>query len=161
MQNAPSVIYPAGHSAFYRIVLMVSGALAVSLIVLGWLTSWIASPWTTAHRLWAGGVGAWVIWAVLIWKTWPSKPVGALHWNAQAAPGDLRGCPGAWMWRWDDASQAPSRLRIALVLDGQRRILVRVHGLPIVGRWLWLEQAKDPLRWDDLRRALTAHADQT
>ena len=158
MQNAPSVIYPAGHSAFYRTVLMVLGALAVSLIGLGWLTSWVSSPRSTSHLLWAAGVGVWLIWVVLVWLTLPVKPTGSLHWNARAVPVDLEDRPGAWMWRWEDSLQAPVAVRIALVLDGQSRMLVRLHGLPSLGRWLWLEHASDPARWDDLRRAVTAHA---
>ena len=158
MQNAPSVVYPAGHSAFYRAVLMVLGASALMLIGLGWLNSWVASAWSTLHRIWAGGVGLWLTWAVLTWRTWPSQPVGSLHWNAQAGPLPLEGRPGAWMWRWDDSWQPPAPVRISLVLDGQNRMLVRLQGLPSLGRWLWLEKASDPARWDDLRRAVTAHA---
>ena len=160
MQNAPSVIYPAGHSAFYRWVLIALGALAALLIAFGWFSSWVASPWNASHALWAGGMGVWLIWVVSIWKTGHSKPAGALHWNAQAAPADWEGHPGAWMWRWSDSSRAPVAVGVSLVLDGQSRLLVRVHGLPSVGRWLWLEQKTDPLRWDDLRRAMAAHARQ-
>lgn len=157
MQNAPSVVYPAGHSAFYRAGLAVSGASALLLLGIGWFTSWVSSPWSTSHLLWAGGAGVWLIWAALVWRTLPIKATGFLCWNAQAAPVDLNDRPGAWMWRWDDSLQAPVAVRIALVLDGQSRVLLRLHGLPSLGRWLWLERANDPARWDDLRRAVTAH----
>ena len=157
MQNAPSVIYPVGHSAFYRSSLVVLGAAALLLFGIGWFTSWASSPWRTSHLLWAGGLGVWLIWVSLVWFLQPVKPKGFLHWNAQAIPVGQEDRPGAWMWRWEDAIRSPAAVRIVLVLDGQSRILLRLHGLPSLGRWMWLERAYDPSRWDDLRRAVTAH----
>lgn len=158
MQNAPSVVYPLGHSAFYRSALVLLGAASAALISLGWWTSWVASPWNTGHSLWACGLIVWAIWAVGTWRNLSGKPSGSLHWSAQAPPADFDDQPGAWLWRWGDPMRAPVQVRIVPVLDGQDRFLLRIHGVPGVGRWLWFERATDPRRWDDFRRALNAHA---
>jgi hypothetical protein len=157
MQNAPSVVYPVGHSSFYRRVLVVTGLAAALFLFVSWMMSWLASPWNTPHLLWVSGMAIWAIWAVLTSKYLPPAPSGSLHWDAQAASADLKNGPGAWMWRASDPALAPRPLRIALILDGQNRLLVRARGLPGVGLWLWLERRHSPERWDDLRRALTAH----
>jgi hypothetical protein len=160
MQNAPSVIYPLGHSVFYSRALVLLGAVSVALIALGWWISWMNSPWTTAHGLWASGLLVWALWAVLTWRRLPLAPAGALHWSTQAAPADLNSHAGAWVWRWDDPVRVPVPVRVVPVLDLQERLLLRIHGLPAVGRWMWFERRACPQHWDDFRRALTAHARQ-
>ncbi|AOW14248.1 hypothetical protein LPB72_04240 [Hydrogenophaga crassostreae] len=158
MQNAPSVVYPLGHSAFYRSALVLLGATAAALIWLGWWTSWLASPWNTFHGLWAFGLVVWAAWAVATWRSLSRERSGSLHWSAQAPPANFDDQPGAWLWRWSDPFRTPVSVRVVPVLDGQRRLLLRVHGVPEVGHWLWFERETNPLRWDDFRRALTAHA---
>lgn len=159
MQSAPSVVYPVGHSVFYRNLILAVGGVVGALLLMGWVGAWAAAPWSVRHGLWALGAALWAAWAARAWRDSAAAQAGALHWDARAMPAKLDGLPGAWFWRWPDPRKEPVPLRVVLVLDCQERMLVRTKGLPLVARWLWLERAACSARWDDLRRALTAHAE--
>jgi hypothetical protein len=62
--------------------------------------------------------------------------------------------PGAWFWIAQADAYEPVRVQPEQVFDWQGRILLRLHGSSRWGLWLWLERDADPVRWDDLRRAL-------
>ena len=159
MQSAPSVVYPVGHSAFYRRILLVAGSVVGALILMGWWGMWLEAPRNTRHGLWALGLALWGVWFARVWRQRAVISGGALHWDASAAPANLGNLPGAWFWRWADSRRAPVPAKVVLVLDWQRRVLVRTEGLHPSVRWLWLERSACSPRWDDLRRALTAHAE--
>ena len=159
MQSAPSVVYPVGRSVFYRNLILAVGGAVGAMLSLGWVVAWVAAPWSVRHGLWALGAALWAVWFARAWRHSAVAPGGELHWDARAMPVKLGDLPGAWYWRWADSKHEPVPLRVVLVLDWQERVLVRTKGLPLVARWLWLERSACSARWDDLRRALTAHAE--
>lgn len=151
MRNAPSVRYPVGRSALHATLvglLSFAGALALLLPALvypavpGWL--------------WGAGVVLWSGWSVCAGVAWWHTPQGQLQWDAHAMP--VAGF-SAGVWRWmPDGGSVVELQSLDWTWDVQHQLLLRLnapgHRLP----WLWLERRQDPLRWDDLRRALTAHA---
>ena len=146
MRNAPSVMYPVGRCAFHGGLLLVLAA-AVAASLWGWRGSGVEP------RLWLvalAGACLWLAWAVLAW--WRS-PAGRLHWDAQAA-GSQNTEAGAWFWL-DSAGSAPQPvLGLEMALDLQHVVLLRLHAVTQVPRWLWVQRPSDPARWLDLRRAL-------
>jgi hypothetical protein len=46
--------------------------------------------------------------------------------------------------------------RVEMVLDLQGRALLRLHNADALARWVWVERARNPALWNDLRRALVA-----
>ena len=154
MRNAPSVTYPVGRCA-------VHGAVLAWLSAIG-LLAWglLAALWPSAGAvwLWAGGA-VWLIWSVWGLHSWWASPHGQLQWDARAAsvmalPGERSG-----VWRWHRADRSAADLeQVEWLLDAQRTLLLRLHPRDERARWVWLEARSDPLRWDDLRRALTNHA---
>jgi hypothetical protein len=70
---------------------------------------------------------------------WLRAPAGILAWDGRE-------------WTWEGA---PLDGPPAAALDLQAWLLLRLHGHP---RWLWLERAAKPQRWDALRRAVYSPA---
>ncbi len=137
MHNAPSVTYPVGRSSF------LGGLLGVL---------WLAGAGVTAlgGRIWGAGGWRWtlalavlLLAALLALHFWRRMPKGALRWDGHA-------------WQGPYAPVAPARLSVHL--DLQRHLLVRLHHAPVMQRWLWLDAASDPSRWNDLRRAVYSRA---
>ncbi|MBI2770071.1 MAG: hypothetical protein HYX47_10640 [Burkholderiales bacterium] len=135
MHSAPSVTYPVGRSRFM-------GLLAAGL----WLGGAVAAGWWWAQSDaagWRHGIALAVLaaagaHAALAW--WRS-PQGDLAWDGSG-------------WAWDGAGAAGS---LHVALDLQRHMLVRWNG-PGRSGWLWLERARSPARWQDLRRAVYSRA---
>lgn len=46
--------------------------------------------------------------------------------------------------------------RVELMLDARTCALLRLQNADSLTRWVWVERARDPLHWGDLRRALVA-----
>ncbi|WP_342129469.1 hypothetical protein [Hydrogenophaga sp. OTU3427] len=143
--HAPSVSYPAGRGR------LESWGLGV-LCGLAWLLLAVAAgqgaqPWRHPQAAWSLGLGAGlcVSAAGMVWWRLRAVPTGWLCWRQ-----------GGWSWhaRLDAAPRDVAR--VDLVCDVQQALLVRVRAAGDVPRWLWLERSRDPLRWDDLRRAVWA-----
>jgi hypothetical protein len=43
---------------------------------------------------------------------------------------------------------------LELVLDLQSLALLRLRNRDVASSWIWVERARSPARWNDLRRAL-------
>ena len=156
MRNAPSVSYPVGHCAFYGWVLLglgASGWAACAGVHVLALLEW-AAPLTVAESIlgvllclcWAGGA-AWL---------WRKSPQGRLHWDAMAASRTREAPAGLWRWQPAGRMRSGDLARVVKVLDLQGRCLLWVLRPEGGAHWLWVERAQDPIRWDDLRRALVA-----
>lgn len=50
--------------------------------------------------------------------------------------------------------------RIAVILDAQRAMLLRLPATGVPAAWLWVEKACDPVRWHALRCALYSPANR-
>ncbi len=137
MHSAPSVSYPVGRSRFAATLLLVlwlPGAACVAL----WSVQARAPGWqvgaSVALVLLAGFCAAW---------NWWHAPQGDLSWDGEN-------------WNWSAAGQeAAGSLEVGL--DLQRWLLLRLTGGKVV-RWFWLERARYPERWEDLRRAVYSRA---
>ncbi|MFT4269322.1 MAG: hypothetical protein QM586_19230 [Xenophilus sp.] len=135
MRSAPAVSYPVGRSRF-----------AAGLFLALWLGG-------------AGGAGLW--WLQAGGSGWrPALLAAALVLSALAAgTGWVRVPPGPLHWDGAHWSLGPDgealRMAAAVVgLDLQRVLLVRLAAAGRAPRWLWLERAWAPGRWDALRRAV-------
>lgn len=150
MRNAPSVSYPVGRSVFYAGLLAGCGSLSLALVI------WVAPSvgWQTA----VGGSILWIAWALLAFASWLRAPVGRLRWDALAMhPGALLQSPGAWSWQSAAYQDGVPLLKVERVQDLQRWILLRLHNPDGARSWVWVERARYPAKWDDLRRAVVAH----
>ena len=152
MQGAPSVSYPVGRSAFCARLYGIAGL--VALLAVGMLTM--------QARMWVTVIGAlaWLLWGLLAWRAWRAQPTGRLCWEAaprRHAPGDET-TAGRWVWFSGAYREGVGLQGVQRVYDLQRRMLVRWHNPDGRVFWAWVEQAADPSRWDDLRRALRASA---
>lgn len=154
MQNTPSVIYPVGRCVFYAGLLGVLAALG-GLVLLWWL--WLATDEQMLQQpRVVGWLGAalWLVWAVFAVRSWVYAPVGFLRWDSQATPFEGMARSGVWRWQRNLHSEGAPLQRVERILDLQSRLLLRVRNPDGAHRWLWVECASDPVRWDDLRRAL-------
>ncbi len=154
MRNAPSVIYPVGRCAFYAHLLLCLAVLGGLALILGAVATTDSTARTTGF-----GVGAslWLLWLGFAVWSWRRTPVGRLHWDAMAdgaAPGRKA---GAWRWHSDAGQDGALLQRVEPMLDLQTRMLLRLRNPDAATRWVWVEQNRDPARWDDLRRAVQAH----
>ena len=138
MHSAPSVSYPVGRSRFLA---RVQG----SLWLLGAATvaAWCAQVDTLGWRQ-ALALASLVFAGTLAWQSWRRMPVGGLHWDGQ-------------QWFWTDAGE-PSAVALELHLDWQRYMLLSCQSPGAALRWCWVEQASQPQRWRDLRRAVYSPA---
>ena len=153
MRNAPSVSYPVGRCAFQAYVL--------ALTVLAGALAWVLWQWLSwAPPGWLGGLGAglWLLWAFLAWRSWKLAPIGQLRWDANASADPVHAGSGRWSWLNSDAASVQWLAAVQPMLDAQGVMLLRLTALAGPSRWIWVGRAHDPARWDDLRRALRAHA---
>jgi hypothetical protein len=140
MYSAPSVSYPVGRSRAWRLTLALVW-LAGALLTLVWCTQ-VDGPgwrqWLALACVLAGGA--------LASAGWRASLTGVLHWDG-----------AGWQWH-DEACAEPVAGLLAVQLDLQQCLLVRLHCAGGARRWLWLEQRRAPERWGDLRRAVFARA---
>lgn len=138
MHNAPSVNYPVGRSRW-----------AAALLALAWLAGaavawgWSAQP---DIALWRPGA-AWLALAgsgLFALRTWQRGPEGVLAWDGSS-------------WSWTGARGAAVAGRLRVSIDLQFLLLVSWHDAD-GRRWLWLERARVPERWSELRRAVYSRA---
>jgi hypothetical protein len=137
MYSAPSVIYPVGRSRFAGVMLLIGWLLGVAAAAAWWVQA-RSGPWAAA------AVGA--LLAVAAWLAlahWRGSAAGALAWDGES-------------WSWLGLGH-PEQGEPEAALDLQDRLLVRWRG-GAHSRWLWLERARAPHRWDDLRRAVYSRA---
>lgn len=153
MHSAPSVTYPVGRSVFLaRLSFGIAGLglLAVALCV-------VYGAWSPAALL---GL-AWCGWAVVAWRSWTRQAQGHLVWRAsgdQRRDADSPAGGGAWSWSSAAYQEGVGLRRVERVYDLQVWVLLCLHNPDGARTWVWAERRSDPLRWDDLRRALCAHA---
>ncbi len=138
MHSAPAVSFPVGRSRF-------QGLAAASI--------WLAAAVLGAFWFDQQGLVGWrqgVLLAVLLGtgavaaRAWRLAPAGVLRWDGQA-------------WCWEAGGAAVGGV-LAVQLDFQKFLLLRLRDDAGAPHWLWLEQSKEPARWAALRRAACAHA---
>lgn len=151
MHNAPSVKFPVGRCGLYGVLL---GALAVlSGAVLGLWYSFDGAPGVS----WVGVAGGllWLAWVSFALRAWRRSPVGQLRWSASERR-DPGMPPGTWHWHPNTCPDSVPLDRVELVMDGQAVALLRLQLANASACWVWVERARDPAHWNDLRRALVA-----
>jgi hypothetical protein len=136
MFGPPSLTFKVGRSRWQAatgslfLSLGLAGALGMALSPLHFSPRAVAS---TFFLLSCIGLAAY--WA------WRSAPVGALHWDGS-------------QWHWSDGVDHPVQ-GLAVTLDFQKWVLVRLNLDSARPLWLWLERgAASPNTWMSLRRAL-------
>lgn len=139
MHNAPSVSYPAGRSRF------------AALLLLG---AWLLG--CAAALLWQAQAPGIVRLGVMLAALAASGLFAAWQWRR--TPGGILAWDGA-QWNWSAMPEAAAT-RVEVALDLQRTLLLRwtADG---AARWIWVERAARPERWDDLRRAVYSRARPT
>jgi hypothetical protein len=136
MHNAPAVSYPVGRSSM-RTFVFLSPWLAGGAVIAFWaMQSGRPAP---VHGL---ALLLWLLVGGLVVHALCQNVSGVLRWDGQ-------------QWNWEAGSGRVVG-RAFRQLDWQGALLVEF--CPLDGRplWLWPERRMDPLRWDDLRRALQA-----
>lgn len=151
MRNAPSVRFPVGRCGLYGALLGCLAALSIG--VLG-LWCWLDGAPGVAR---AGAVGCllWLAWVVVAWRSWLRSPVGQLRWSASERF-DPAGPPGVWHWHSESCPEGAPLRRVERVMDWQVAALLRLQPADAPARWVWVERARQPAQWNDLRRALAA-----
>lgn len=140
MHSAPPVVYPLGRSSFY----------GLSLLGFWFAGAWVlALWWRTAQdvgwRLW-GALAALMFAGLAAGWGWKNSPIGQLHWDGQV-----------WQWEGQSGRSAETLLQLAVVLDFQRTMLLRLENQDQARLWLWASRDVMPEKWLDLRRAVHSH----
>lgn len=65
---------------------------------------------------------------------------------------------GEWVWSSAAYLEGVTLRRVERVYDLQAWMLLRLHNPDGARIWAWVERSADLRCWDDLRRALVAHA---
>lgn len=137
MHNAPPVTYPLGRSHFQGFAVLGLWLAGVGVLALWWRAAPAADwrLWTALAVVLAAGVAAGLAWA--------HSPVGQLRWDGQD-------------WRWESRGyQSGTPVRdLAVALDLQRTMLLRLENQDHATLWLWAGRSAQPERWLDLRRAV-------
>ncbi|MDR3454804.1 MAG: hypothetical protein P4L96_18735 [Rhodoferax sp.] len=140
MHSAPSVTYPVGRSRVWGLALglaWLGGALLTGL--------WCAEVDRVGWRQWLA-VACVLAGAGVALAGWLASPIGELQWDG-----------AGWLWTARRTTAAQVAGLLTVHLDLQQCLLVRLHA-GRGRRWLWLEQRRQPARWDDLRRAVYSRA---
>lgn len=137
--SAPQVSYPVRRSVFLGASLFVvwtAGAGALGY----WAYSALLNEW----RLVLAGAALAAAGAVSLWG-WRASPAGHLAWDGLS-------------WRWQSAaySTGESVLQLAVALDLQRVLWLRLDNSDGASLWLLAEKSALPHRWMDLRRAVVS-----
>lgn len=138
MHSAPSVIYPVGRSRLADRVLMVvwavgaccAGAASYQIDSIGWRQAVLAASVVFS---------AWAVFRVSRQDARALMSFDGQHWSLSG----------------ESAVKVAS---VAVVLDFQSLLLVRLQEAGRRGRWLWLGRTACPERWKDLRRAVYSRA---
>ncbi len=135
--NAPPVIYPVGRSRFHACLLL-GLWLAGAVVTLLWTQSAVLAP---GGALLAGLLVLCL--AGLAFRVWIQAPEGQLAWDGE-------------VWRWQSASYqaGEATYRLTVGTDLQRVLLLRLENSDRASLWLWVDAARQPDRWLDLRRAV-------
>jgi toxin CptA len=167
MHNAPAVSFPVGRSHFQAWLLSgvwVAGAAACVY----WASVMDGAGWRHGLAL-AMPVAA----GAAAWCGWRRGSGGCLHWDGQgwrleATAASPSAAARASVLRSDAGSVAGigtgiemAIVEVSLHLDLQFFLLLRLRLADGSVRWLWLDQGRDLLRWQALRRAVHANADAT
>ncbi len=138
MHSAPSVNYPVGRSRW-----------AAALLALAWSAgAAVAAAWSAQSdiALWRPGA-VWLALAgsgLFALRAWWTGPEGVLAWDGSS-----------WSWTAVRGAATVGQLRVSI--DLQVLLLTSWHDAD--GRhWLWLERARAPERWSELRRAVYSRA---
>jgi toxin CptA len=137
MHSAPSVSYPVGRSRFLGTLLLV-GWLAGAAANIGW---WLQAQPPSSRLMPVALVLACAGW--LAWRNWSRTPEAELSWDGEH-------------WNWAGTPDA-SNDGVQVGIDFQGHLLLR-WGRGPHSRWLWIDRASRPERWDDLRRAVYSRA---
>jgi hypothetical protein len=137
MYSAPSVTYPVGRSRFAGALLLAGSVLGCVAVGAWW---WQAGPGplTAATACLSAIAAAWLALA-----HWRGSATGTLAWDGEA-------------WTLTSGGNGEEGEPEA-ALDIQDRMMVRWR-CGAHSRWLWLERARAPHRWDELRRAVYSRA---
>nr|WP_116605868.1 hypothetical protein [uncultured Albidiferax sp.] len=138
MHSAPSVSYPVGRSRFLAHVQLVLWLLGAATVA-AWCAQVDMLGWRQALAL-----ASLVCTGAFAWRGWRRMPVGGLYWDGQ-------------QWFWTGAGE-PLAVTLQLHLDWQRYMLLSCQPPGAALRWCWVEQASQPQRWRDLRRAVYSPA---
>lgn len=137
MHNAPPVTYPLGRSHFQGFALLGLWLAGVGVLALWWRAAPVADWrfWLALAVVLLAGVAAGLAWF--------HSPAGQLRWDGQD-------------WRWESQSyQSGTPVRdLAVALDLQRIMLLRLENHDHATLWLWAGRSLQPERWLDLRRAV-------
>jgi hypothetical protein len=151
MRNAPSVMFPVGRCVLFGVLLALLAGLGASALGAWW---WLDAR---ASASWLGLAGTvwWLIWVVFAVWTWRHSPVGQLRWSALGKR-DPAASPGVWHWHSVSCPEGAQLQRVELMVDLQGFALLRLHNADALARWIWVEHARHPAHWNDLRRALVS-----
>lgn len=137
LHNAPPVFYPLGRSSFLG-ALLLGLWLAGALLALAW-----ASLASLSGALLLAAGAAVVLSGAGAALHWKNTPRGQLGWDGQA-------------WCWVSAAAPPgvAAPELAVIVDLQRWLLLRLDSQCGACLWLWAERRAAPRRWLALRRAV-------
>ena len=140
MRNAPAVRYPVGRSRFHGCLVLTIGGLGLAVIS-GWSITLGPAP--------ALNWGALVLFAVV-------ATYAAYRWKT-TCPGELVWTGQVWEYSISGAgTETPSMAvnAVAVILDLQSTLLIRVWKSDGSNLWLWTERRQLPGRWLAHRRAV-------
>jgi hypothetical protein len=130
------------------------GALGLLALAGGW---WVSGKTDGAGGVSLVGFVLWLFWVGFAIWSWQRTPEGLLQWDALADSAAGQSLTGAWVWYSEAYQDGVTLLWVDAVLDLQDHVLLRLHNPDAARSWAWVERARDPLRWNEFRRALMAH----
>ena len=135
--NAPAVVFPIRHLPSHRLFPwgVWSGGLSVMLL---WYLSTMRLDWRIGLGCVAVLVSAWKLQTV-----WHNDAAGHLIWDGSC-----------WRWERVEASTVSGELKLFVVADLQRVLVVMLDGNAGNRFWLCAERRAFPERWLDFRRAV-------
>lgn len=139
MHGPPAVSFPVGRSRVFGFLLL-GACLTGALVCAAWYRQMDTHGWRLALALLVWSMGA-----RLAWQTWRGLASGLLHWDGRE-------------WQLQVAGLG-SVGQPTVRLDWQGGMLLSWQpgrGRPM--QWFCVERARDPRRWDDLRRAVYSRA---